>query len=80
MVDIAPSITEAFDFLMSRLTRRVSGMSDEEYLWEPVAGCWSVRLDDDGRWTIDGARFGTTTFDPPRSRPSRGDSVISASH
>ena len=22
---------------------RLSGLTDEEYLWEPVAGCWSVR-------------------------------------
>jgi hypothetical protein len=22
---------------------RLTGMTDEEYLWEPVAGCWSVR-------------------------------------
>lgn len=25
-----------------RLRPRLDGLSDEEYLWEPVAGCWSV--------------------------------------
>jgi uncharacterized damage-inducible protein DinB len=26
-----------------RLRERLAGLSDEEYLWEPAAGCWSVR-------------------------------------
>jgi uncharacterized damage-inducible protein DinB len=26
-----------------RLRERLSGISDEEYLWEPVPGCWTVR-------------------------------------
>jgi uncharacterized damage-inducible protein DinB len=26
-----------------RLRERLSGLTDDEYLWEPVAGCWSVR-------------------------------------
>ena len=25
------------------LRPRLEGLTDEEYLWEPVAGCWSVR-------------------------------------
>lgn len=27
----------------NQLRPRLSGLTDEEYLWEPVAGCWSVR-------------------------------------
>jgi len=27
---------------------RVEGLTDEEYLWEPVADCWSLRRDTDG--------------------------------
>ena len=27
----------------SSLRPRLDGLSDAEYLWEPVAGCWSVR-------------------------------------
>ena len=26
-----------------RLLRRLEGLGDEEYRWEPVAGCWNVR-------------------------------------
>jgi uncharacterized damage-inducible protein DinB len=33
-----------------RLLRRLEGLTDDEYLWEPGPGCWSVRLDADGRW------------------------------
>jgi hypothetical protein len=29
---------------------RLDGLTDAEYRWEPVAGCWSVRPDADGRW------------------------------
>jgi hypothetical protein len=29
---------------------RMAGLTDEEYLWQPVPGCWSVVLDGDGRW------------------------------
>ena len=36
------------DFVHGRLNGRVEGMPDEEYLWEPVSGCWSVRPDEDG--------------------------------
>ena len=27
----------------NQLRPRLSGLTDEEYLWEPVAGCWSLR-------------------------------------
>ncbi|MGD9484126.1 DinB family protein [Streptomyces sp. TRM70308] len=52
-----------FDFARERLTHRMAGpvmdsgdgtdtrvdpMTDEEYLWEPVPGCWSVRRRVDG--------------------------------
>ena len=30
----------------------VDGMTDEEFLWEPVAGCWSVR-NRDGDWVLE---------------------------
>ena len=32
---------------------RVSGLTDGEYLWEPVADCWSVRPDESGIWRFD---------------------------
>ncbi|GGT94013.1 MULTISPECIES: DinB family protein [Streptomyces] len=59
---LAP-LLEQFDFARERLTHRMAGpfvdsgngtdvgvvpMTDEEYLWEPVPGCWSVRRRTDG--------------------------------
>ncbi|GAB7035585.1 DinB family protein [Streptomyces sp. NPDC021749] len=56
-------LLEQFDFAYRRLADRLTGpvmdsgngtdvevdvMTDEEYLWEPVAGCWSVRRRTDG--------------------------------
>ena len=35
---------------------RMAGLTDEEYRWEPVEGCWSVRQGGDGAWTVDWAR------------------------
>ena len=32
---------------------RLAGLSDDEYLWEPVAGCWGVRPAGDGRFVDD---------------------------
>jgi hypothetical protein len=36
------------DFAWQRLRNRVTGLTDEEYFWEPFDGCWSVRKNDDG--------------------------------
>jgi len=33
----------AIDEVWERVRRRVSGLSQAEYLWEPVPDCWSVR-------------------------------------
>jgi hypothetical protein len=40
---------EAWEIMRSRL----EGLSDDEFLWEPAPGCWTVRLDQDGRWIED---------------------------
>jgi DinB superfamily len=54
MADVATSVASAFDHAWDRLLGRLDGLGDEEYFWEPVEGCWSVRRADDGRWRIDG--------------------------
>ncbi|MFF4713335.1 DinB family protein [Streptomyces eurythermus] len=56
-------LLEQFDFAYRRLADRMTGpvvdsgdgsdtpvgpMTDDEYLWEPVPGCWSVRRREDG--------------------------------
>lgn len=35
------------------LRPRLDGLTDEEYFWEPVDGCWNVRRDEDGLWKMD---------------------------
>lgn len=32
---------------------RMQGLTDDEYFWEPVDGCWTIRQGDDGRWNYD---------------------------
>jgi DinB family protein len=41
------------DYAWQRLRGRLTGLTDEEYLWEPVAGCWSIRPGADGVWQAD---------------------------
>jgi hypothetical protein len=38
-----------------RLLRRLDGLTDDEYRWEPVANCWNVRPDPSSPsgWTVD---------------------------
>lgn len=43
-----------------RLVRRLAGLSDAEYFWEPVDACWTVRQRPDGVWTPDLGPHGTT--------------------
>ncbi|GIF73326.1 DinB family protein [Asanoa siamensis] len=47
-----------------RLERRLAGMSDAEFFWEPAPGCWTVRAHPTlpGRWDID---YDWTTPEPP---------------
>lgn len=36
-------VLDQFDHAREMAQVRLTGLSDEEYLWEPVPGCWSVR-------------------------------------
>ena len=38
-----------------RLLRRLDGLTDDEYRWEPVSNCWNVRPDPSSPsgWTVD---------------------------
>ncbi len=40
----------------------VEGLTDEEFFWEPVPGCWTVHLDESGRWVAD---YAIPDPDPP---------------
>jgi DinB family protein len=35
------------------LRPRLDGLTDEEYLWEPADGCWSIRPDGSGGFRLD---------------------------
>ena len=36
-----------------RLCLRLDGLSQDEYFWEPVPGCWTIHPDDRGVWVAD---------------------------
>lgn len=49
----APELFEApllssLDYVWDRIHQRLVGLTRQEYLWEPVPGCWSVRPGPDG--------------------------------
>ena len=49
-------IMEQLDFYWKvSLRPRLDGLTDDEYFWEPVPGCWSVRPAGDGSFSIDWA-------------------------
>jgi hypothetical protein len=56
-VPLSRVLVEQLEFYWDvHLRPRLGGLTDEEYFWEPVDGCWSVRRGDDGRWHLDGQR------------------------
>ncbi|MFI8965775.1 DinB family protein [Streptomyces sp. NPDC053493] len=83
-------LLEQFDFARERLVNRLTGpvvnsgngtdvpvgpMTDEEYRWEPVPGCWSVRRHEDGpgpRATllVGAGDWGRDTTPPPHPDPA----------
>jgi hypothetical protein len=50
------------DEVYGRLRRRLEGLTDDEYRWEPVPGCWTVHRDRSGAWVID---YAEPDPDPP---------------
>jgi hypothetical protein len=38
-----------FDYVFQRFRARLDGLTDAEFLWRPVAGCWTVEATPDGR-------------------------------
>ncbi len=44
------------------LLRRLEGLVDDEFFWEPVSGCWTVRQDLEDRWIVD---YAVPAPDPP---------------
>lgn len=42
-------MTDAYD----RIRTTVADLTDDEFFWEPVPNCWTVRKGADGRWAAD---------------------------
>jgi hypothetical protein len=60
----AGSLITTFDYVWTRLADRLHGLTDDEYFWEPVPDCWSLRQAADGRWRLDGNGGGGPAPDP----------------
>lgn len=45
-------ITE-MDDAWETLRRRLDGLTDAEFFWEPAPDCWTVHTTEDGRWVTD---------------------------
>ena len=49
---------------MGRLVQRCESLTEQEYFWEPVAGCWNVRANGSG-FRADPAEGSRMQVDPP---------------
>jgi hypothetical protein len=53
-IDWNKELAEQLDWhWRSHLRPRFDGLTDEEYFWEPVEDCWSLRRAADGRYALD---------------------------
>jgi len=55
----------AFDYVWARLIDRLDGLSDDEYFWEPVRDCWTIRRQANGTWRADGQATAAESEGPP---------------
>lgn len=54
-IDWHHELTDQLDWHWGIVRRRLNDLTDEEYLWEPVPGCWTVRDTGDGTFAMDRA-------------------------
>ena len=52
-MDLKSNLVPLSDHVFDRTHSRLAGLTDQEYFWEPVADCWSVRVGSDGTATVD---------------------------
>src|SRR5690606_26008221 len=63
-IDYARELLDQLDWHWTHQLRpRLDGLTDEEYFWEPVEGCWSIRPKEGGGFTCDWAQ--TPPSPPP---------------
>ena len=54
MTDYGRLVVSQLEFYWDvHLWPRLAGLTDDEYLWEPVDGCWSLRGGADGGYVLD---------------------------
>jgi hypothetical protein len=53
---VKDDLLDLSDFVWQRTSTRLIGLTDEEYFWEPVPGCWTIRDRGDGCHHPDGVR------------------------
>jgi hypothetical protein len=53
--EVSRSLSESLDETWSQLCDRLDGLTDAEAMWEPTAGCWTVRSLPDGSVAADRA-------------------------
>jgi len=46
-------LISGLDDAYQTLHDRLAGLTDEEFFWEPVPGCWTVHQDEQGHWVED---------------------------
>ena len=49
---VLDEVVDSLDQTWTQFDRRLSGLDQIEYLWEPVPGCWSVHDTGDGRAAV----------------------------
>jgi hypothetical protein len=65
-VNLPRLVIEQLEFYWDvHLWPRLEGLSDDEYLWEPVPGAANVRKTADGAWQMDATEPGTPDGVPP---------------
>jgi hypothetical protein len=64
MADARADLIALSDYVYERTRSRLDGLTDTEYLWEPVPGCWTIRRAASGKYQADHS-------DSPGFRPSR---------
>jgi hypothetical protein len=64
-------LRSAFTASCDSLRRTLDGVSDDEFFWEPVGGCWTVhRRSQDRGVSVDGSGEWVLDYDPSEPRPA----------
>jgi hypothetical protein len=71
-MDLTHELTEQLTWHWGNHVRpRLEGLTDDEYFWEPVAGCWSIRRRDEARTSMAaGGGEWVADFEYPEPEPA----------